>query len=59
MDEEIFELTLWVLAAKDLLAENPALRFEFGSLIDLVDWMKYQATKLCRSASLSELGGRW
>ncbi len=59
MDEELFELTLWILAARDLLAESSEVQSEFASLLDFVDWAKYQAKKLLRSACNMEDVEKW
>jgi hypothetical protein len=50
LDDVILEFCLWLMMARELGDECPELRAEFPDIIELVDFMQYQAKKIIRSA---------
>jgi hypothetical protein len=49
-EEFICELTLWYMAAADLLREDAVLRTEFSGQIELATFMQWQSQRILRSA---------
>jgi HPt (histidine-containing phosphotransfer) domain-containing protein len=50
LDQDIFELILWLMAAHHLQQECRELENDFPDLLDLVDAMQAVSKKLIRSA---------
>jgi hypothetical protein len=51
-EEFIVELTLWFMAAADLLREDAALREEFACQVELASFMQWQSQRILRSVEI-------
>jgi len=49
-EEFIVQLTLWYLAAADLLREDPVLASEFSGEVELTSFAQWRAQRLIESA---------
>ena len=50
----IMELTLWYLAAADLLRDDPVLRAQFSGEVELASYAQWQAQRILSSVNSQE-----
>jgi hypothetical protein len=53
-EEFIVQLTLWYMAAADLLRDDPILRAQFSGEVELASYAQWQAQRILSSVNSRE-----